>query len=137
MFSAGALHTVQPTQPLFVRVPAFGLLTCRYDYVYGEAVAERLDCSPPTEANRVQSPAGSLPDFREWESCQTMPLISRFPALAPHFALIGSQDLTASGTTADYVSAQSLNDDSSDARVVTRSYAARFSGKSFSTDTDR
>ncbi|KAJ8865732.1 hypothetical protein PR048_033253 [Dryococelus australis] len=48
-------------------------------------VAERLACSPPTRANLVQSPAGSLPDFRIWESCRTMPVrrvfsgISRFP----------------------------------------------------------
>ncbi|KAJ8871135.1 hypothetical protein PR048_027439 [Dryococelus australis] len=48
-------------------------------------VVEWLACSPPTKANRVQSPAGS-PDFRKWESCRTMPLvgqvfsgISRFP----------------------------------------------------------
>ncbi|KAJ8894339.1 hypothetical protein PR048_006965 [Dryococelus australis] len=39
------------------------------------AVAERLACSPPTKANRVQSPAGSLPDFRTWESFRTMPLV--------------------------------------------------------------
>ncbi|KAJ8873496.1 hypothetical protein PR048_024314 [Dryococelus australis] len=32
--------------------------------------AGRLGCSPPTNANRVQSPAGSLPDFRMWESCR-------------------------------------------------------------------
>ncbi|KAJ8871250.1 hypothetical protein PR048_027556 [Dryococelus australis] len=31
-------------------------------------------CSPATEANRVQSPARSLPDFCKWESCRTMPL---------------------------------------------------------------
>ncbi|KAJ8871556.1 hypothetical protein PR048_027880 [Dryococelus australis] len=31
---------------------------------------ERLACSPPTKANRVQSPAGSLPGFRMWESCR-------------------------------------------------------------------
>ncbi|KAJ8872242.1 hypothetical protein PR048_025844 [Dryococelus australis] len=36
--------------------------------VTGAAVAERLACSPPTEAKRVQSPTGSLPDFRKWES---------------------------------------------------------------------
>ncbi|KAJ8898218.1 hypothetical protein PR048_003578 [Dryococelus australis] len=41
-------------------------------------VAERLDCSPPTKANRVQSPAGPLPDFRKWESCRTMLLIGGF-----------------------------------------------------------
>ncbi|KAJ8889014.1 hypothetical protein PR048_008508 [Dryococelus australis] len=52
---------------------------------FGAAVAERLARSPPTKANRVQSLAGP-PDFRKWESCQTMLLvggfssgISRFP----------------------------------------------------------
>ncbi|KAJ8896904.1 hypothetical protein PR048_002250 [Dryococelus australis] len=52
----------------------------------GAAVAERLDCSHPTKANRVQSPAWSLPDFRKWESCWTMPLvggISRFSRESP------------------------------------------------------
>ncbi|KAJ8878904.1 hypothetical protein PR048_019507, partial [Dryococelus australis] len=34
-------------------------------------------CSPPTKANRVQSPAGS-PDFRKWESCRMMPLVGGF-----------------------------------------------------------
>ncbi|KAJ8878055.1 hypothetical protein PR048_022518 [Dryococelus australis] len=43
----------------------------------GTAVAERLTCSPTTKANRVHSPAGS-PDFREWELCRTMPLVSGF-----------------------------------------------------------
>ncbi|KAJ8866989.1 hypothetical protein PR048_032851 [Dryococelus australis] len=38
------------------------------------AVAERLARSPPTKANRAQSPAGS-PDFRKWESCRAMPLV--------------------------------------------------------------
>ncbi|KAJ8878412.1 hypothetical protein PR048_018990 [Dryococelus australis] len=37
--------------------------------VEGAAVAERLALSPPTQANLVQSPAGS-PDFRKWESCR-------------------------------------------------------------------
>ncbi|KAJ8881988.1 hypothetical protein PR048_018476 [Dryococelus australis] len=74
----------------------------------GAAVAERLDCSPPTKANRVRSPAGSLPDFRKWKSCRTMPLVggvflgdlpfppplySRAASFSPHFTLIGSQDL--------------------------------------------
>ncbi|KAJ8869262.1 hypothetical protein PR048_030834 [Dryococelus australis] len=49
----------------------------------GVAVAERLACSPPTKANRVQSPAGSLPDFRMWESYQTMPLVSGFSRGSP------------------------------------------------------
>ncbi|KAJ8883017.1 hypothetical protein PR048_014856 [Dryococelus australis] len=42
------------------------------------AVAERLACSPPSKANRVQSPAGSLPYFRKWESCRTMLLVGGF-----------------------------------------------------------
>ncbi|KAJ8867660.1 hypothetical protein PR048_031463 [Dryococelus australis] len=41
----------------------------------GGAVTERLACPPPTKANRVQSPAGLLLDFRMWESCRTMPLV--------------------------------------------------------------
>ncbi|KAJ8890426.1 hypothetical protein PR048_009934 [Dryococelus australis] len=41
----------------------------------GAVVAKRLACSPPTRSNRAQSPAGSLPDFRMWESCRTMPLV--------------------------------------------------------------
>ncbi|KAJ8868675.1 hypothetical protein PR048_030214 [Dryococelus australis] len=59
------------------------------------AVAERLACSPPTKANRVQSPAGPPPDFRVWESCRTMPLpLNSSAALfSPHFILIGSQGL--------------------------------------------
>ncbi|KAJ8872578.1 hypothetical protein PR048_026184 [Dryococelus australis] len=43
----------------------------------GTMVAERLACSPPTKANRVQSPAGQ-PDFRMWESCWTMTLVGGF-----------------------------------------------------------
>ncbi|KAJ8893541.1 hypothetical protein PR048_006139 [Dryococelus australis] len=47
------------------------------------AVAERLDYSPPTKANRVQSSAGSLPDFRKWESCRTIPLVGGFSRGSP------------------------------------------------------
>ncbi|KAJ8868695.1 hypothetical protein PR048_030234 [Dryococelus australis] len=71
----------------------------------------RLVCSPPTEANRVQSPAGSLPNFRKRESCRTMPLMAVFlrdlpfplplnpsvPPFSPHFTLIGSQDRAIKG----------------------------------------
>ncbi|KAJ8876123.1 hypothetical protein PR048_024032 [Dryococelus australis] len=71
----------------------------------GAAVAERLARSPPTIANRVQSPAG-LPDFRTWESCRTMPLVGGFSRGSPvsptlsfrrcsiltSIILIGSQD---------------------------------------------
>ncbi|KAJ8898523.1 hypothetical protein PR048_003883 [Dryococelus australis] len=71
----------------------------------GSVAADWLDCSPPTKANRVQSPAGPLPDFRKWESCWTMPFLGDLPPpnhpplqsdaapFSPHFTLIGSQDL--------------------------------------------
>ncbi|KAJ8871408.1 hypothetical protein PR048_027725 [Dryococelus australis] len=62
--------------------------------------------SPPTKANRVPSPPGSL-DFRKWESCRTMALIGGFSRGSPvspgpsfqrrsmftSITLIGSQDL--------------------------------------------
>ncbi|KAJ8876059.1 hypothetical protein PR048_023967 [Dryococelus australis] len=66
------------------------------------AVSERLACSPPTKANRVQSPAGSLPDSRMWESCRMVPLVGGFSRGSPafrrcsiltSFTHIGSQDL--------------------------------------------
>ncbi|KAJ8898149.1 hypothetical protein PR048_003509 [Dryococelus australis] len=41
----------------------------------GGSVAERLDCSPVTKANRVRSPAGPIPAFRKWEWCPAMPLV--------------------------------------------------------------
>ncbi|KAJ8874901.1 hypothetical protein PR048_022791 [Dryococelus australis] len=73
----------------------------------GAAVVKRLACSPPTNANRVQSVVGPLPDSRMWESWRTMPLVSGFSrrshvSLALSFrrcsiltsiTLIGSQDL--------------------------------------------
>ncbi|KAJ8871253.1 hypothetical protein PR048_027559 [Dryococelus australis] len=72
-------------------------------FLSGATVTEWLACSPPTKANRVQSPAGSLPDFRRWESCRTMPLVGGelpFPpalsfrrrSLFTSITLIGSQD---------------------------------------------
>ncbi|KAJ8889784.1 hypothetical protein PR048_009287 [Dryococelus australis] len=39
---------------------------------------ERLDRSSPTTVNRVQPSAGHLPDFRKWEPCRMIPLVSRF-----------------------------------------------------------
>ncbi|KAJ8895125.1 hypothetical protein PR048_000450 [Dryococelus australis] len=39
----------------------------------------------PDKANRIQSPIGS-PDFRMWESCRTMPLVSGFSRRGSHFA---------------------------------------------------
>ncbi|KAJ8874591.1 hypothetical protein PR048_025457 [Dryococelus australis] len=50
-----------------------------------------LHYSPPTWANRALFPAESLPEFRTWESCRTISLVSgftrpRIPALLhPHF----------------------------------------------------
>ncbi|KAJ8884374.1 hypothetical protein PR048_016231 [Dryococelus australis] len=44
----------------------------------------------PTKANRVRSPAGSLPDFRKWESSRTILLVGGFPhgpPVYPAFAL--------------------------------------------------
>ncbi|KAJ8869241.1 hypothetical protein PR048_030813 [Dryococelus australis] len=49
------------------------------------AVPEMIKYSPPTKANRVKSPAGSLPEFRKWESCRTILLVSRFPRGSPIF----------------------------------------------------
>ncbi|KAJ8897608.1 hypothetical protein PR048_002957 [Dryococelus australis] len=69
----------------------------------GAAVAERLACSPSSKANRVQFPAGSLPDFRMWESCRTLPLDGRYAvssalsfrrcSVLTSITLIGSQGL--------------------------------------------
>ncbi|KAJ8890900.1 hypothetical protein PR048_010409 [Dryococelus australis] len=53
-------------------------LACRSSlHSTGATVAERLARSPPTKANRVQSPSRS-PNFRKWESCRTMPLVGGF-----------------------------------------------------------
>ncbi|KAJ8876496.1 hypothetical protein PR048_020941 [Dryococelus australis] len=75
--------------------------------VKGAAVAERLACSHLTNANQVQSPAGSLPDIRKWESCRTMAPVGRSSQRSPispalsfrrffiftSLTLISSQDL--------------------------------------------
>ncbi|KAJ8892200.1 hypothetical protein PR048_004780 [Dryococelus australis] len=69
-------------------------------------VAERLACSPPTKSNRVQPPAGSIPDFHIRKSCRTMPLVGGYfrgifrpppliPGAAPYSPqspVIGSQE---------------------------------------------
>ncbi|KAJ8866357.1 hypothetical protein PR048_032200 [Dryococelus australis] len=71
----------------------------------GVAFVWWLDYSPPTKANRVRFSAGSIPDFRMWESCLTLPLSASFlgdlpfPPLShsgaasftPHFTQISSQ----------------------------------------------
>ncbi|KAJ8876828.1 hypothetical protein PR048_021275 [Dryococelus australis] len=57
--------------------------TCSNLSLHGATVAERLACSPPTKAIRVQSPGRVTPDFRMWESCQTMPFVDGFPRGSP------------------------------------------------------
>ncbi|KAJ8890522.1 hypothetical protein PR048_010031 [Dryococelus australis] len=59
---------------------------------YGVAVAERLACPSPTKANRVQSPAGRLPNFRIWESCRTMPLVGGFSRASPDLGAAPDSD---------------------------------------------
>ncbi|KAJ8885716.1 hypothetical protein PR048_011914 [Dryococelus australis] len=70
-------------------------------------VAERLGCSPPTKANRVRSPAGSLRIFASGNRAGRCllsagflrdlqfppPLHSGAVPYTPHFTLIGFQDL--------------------------------------------
>ncbi|KAJ8871681.1 hypothetical protein PR048_028008 [Dryococelus australis] len=46
-------------------------------------VQVKLDFSPPTNVNWVQSSAGSLPDFRKWELFRTMPLVGGFSRGSP------------------------------------------------------
>ncbi|KAJ8874387.1 hypothetical protein PR048_025236, partial [Dryococelus australis] len=72
----------------------------------GATVAKRLDCSPPTKTNRVQSPAGSLWIFTSgnragrcrWSADFLVdlplppPLYSGAAPCSPHFTLIGSED---------------------------------------------
>ncbi|KAJ8875863.1 hypothetical protein PR048_023766 [Dryococelus australis] len=87
------------------------------------AVAEWLACSPPNKANLVQSPAGSHPDFRMWESCSTMPLVGKFSRgspVSPYLSfrccsiltsiiiLIGSQDLAQISSPNPHVSTWSV-----------------------------
>ncbi|KAJ8871183.1 hypothetical protein PR048_027489 [Dryococelus australis] len=74
-----------------LRLPAYGLTSAltgvhpvKYlSFVPGATVAERLDCFPPTKANRIQCAAGSLRIFRKWKSCRTMPLIGGFSRGSP------------------------------------------------------
>ncbi|KAJ8869119.1 hypothetical protein PR048_030687, partial [Dryococelus australis] len=68
----------------------------------GATVAERLECSPPTRANRAQSPAGSLRIFtsenRAGRCRWSADFLGAppFPPHTSHFTLIGSQDLVKS-----------------------------------------
>ncbi|KAJ8867210.1 hypothetical protein PR048_031005 [Dryococelus australis] len=77
-------------------------------FISGAAVAERLACSPPTKANRVQSPAAPLPDFRMWESYRMLPLdfvsveVVRKPR---HSAVLEKQKLAWSSILNRFISA--------------------------------
>ncbi|KAJ8877929.1 hypothetical protein PR048_022388 [Dryococelus australis] len=92
------LASPQPIKSLYPLLSQSGKW---YDHIKATATPFRpswLDYSPPTQANRVRSPAGSLADFRVWKSCQTIPLVSGFSRGSPcsvliSAALIGSQDL--------------------------------------------
>ncbi|KAJ8885857.1 hypothetical protein PR048_012063 [Dryococelus australis] len=54
-----------------------------------QELAKRLAHSPPTKANRAQSPAGS-PDFRKWESCRIMDIFLLLYRNIFIFALLGA-----------------------------------------------
>ncbi|KAJ8875089.1 hypothetical protein PR048_022980 [Dryococelus australis] len=105
-----SLRLAQPNRNMFSHVDTWpiteGSFGCRRRIVKssmaGAAVAERLACSPPTKANRVQSPAGSFPDFRMGKTRRTIPLVGEFSrgcAVSPARSIltsithIGSQDL--------------------------------------------
>ncbi|KAJ8865768.1 hypothetical protein PR048_033290 [Dryococelus australis] len=97
----------------------------------GVAVAERLACSLPTKANPVQSPAGSLPDFRMWGSCQTMPLVGGFSRGTPvsptlsfrrcsiltSITLIGSEDHAVRRTIVELRPSKKSNADCSNLKI--------------------
>ncbi|KAJ8887871.1 hypothetical protein PR048_014089 [Dryococelus australis] len=83
----------------------------------GAAGFKRLDCSPPTMANKVQSPARPLSDFRMCESCRKMSLVSGFLHIFPIFPsisfrrcciliLIDSQDLATQISSLIHMSVQ-------------------------------
>ncbi|KAJ8880787.1 hypothetical protein PR048_017258 [Dryococelus australis] len=66
-----------------IRQQHFGTTFANQRLAYlGATVAERLARSPPTNANWAQYPAGPQ-DFRKWESCRTMPLVSGFSRNLP------------------------------------------------------
>ncbi|KAJ8866670.1 hypothetical protein PR048_032531 [Dryococelus australis] len=65
----------------------------------GVAVTKRLACSPPTKTNRVQSPAGPLPDLRTWETLRTMPLVGGFSRDLPFGSILTSTPSSALKTS--------------------------------------
>ncbi|KAJ8870467.1 hypothetical protein PR048_029489 [Dryococelus australis] len=66
--------TLNPFRPTLI----YGFNCC-----IGATVAERLACSPPTKAIRVQSPAGSLRIFACGNRARTMPLVGGFSRGSP------------------------------------------------------
>ncbi|KAJ8896909.1 hypothetical protein PR048_002255 [Dryococelus australis] len=76
----------------------------------GTSVAQWLAHSPPTTVIWIRSPAGSLPDFRMWELCWTMPLAGVFsrgtpasPALAfQRRSILGFHFMSCPGMTGTY-----------------------------------
>ncbi|KAJ8866661.1 hypothetical protein PR048_032522 [Dryococelus australis] len=69
------------------------LLACHNRHK-GAAVAERLECPPPTKANQAQSPAASLPDSSGSRTGRRVfSAHSDTAPFSPHFTLIGSQCL--------------------------------------------
>ncbi|KAJ8883185.1 hypothetical protein PR048_015025 [Dryococelus australis] len=96
----------------------------------GAAVAERLDCSPTTKVNRVESAAGSLPDFSKRESCRTIPLVGEFSrgsAVSPALAfrrcsiLISFHPHRLSKSRCSNLSTQLNNSNGNTARLARRS----------------
>ncbi|KAJ8888451.1 hypothetical protein PR048_007941 [Dryococelus australis] len=75
-------YAANPSPPHFTLTYVEDLVVMRQPkhpnskYFLGAAVAQRLRHSPPTKVIRARTPAGSLPDFRMWESCWTIPLAS-------------------------------------------------------------
>ncbi|KAJ8888938.1 hypothetical protein PR048_008432 [Dryococelus australis] len=79
--SGAAPCSSQPPSSDHLKTSISGVISaCHVVFVgprFWATVVERLACSRPTKANRVQSPAGS-PHFCNWESCRTMPLLGGF-----------------------------------------------------------
>ncbi|KAJ8889900.1 hypothetical protein PR048_009405 [Dryococelus australis] len=68
------LCTLVDTADVYTAVHLFSDASQRNIGYPGHAVAERLDCSPPTKANQFQFPARPLPDYRKCKSYLTIPL---------------------------------------------------------------
>ncbi|KAJ8891590.1 hypothetical protein PR048_004118 [Dryococelus australis] len=67
---------VNSTDPRKENLKVFvaGLVLVVSPYDTGAVVVELSGSSPPTKANRIQSPVGPLTDFRKWLPCQMITL---------------------------------------------------------------